>query len=140
MLNPVFAKEPFSFLLLHLVPSSLGIKSLEFNSLLGLGKPEDLQALLLDVFSRYEALSSVWLVLAASLLTHSFLHLSHLLLSARPPTSKKAICNVTPNFISHVAAMLRRPGFLQGRAKKALLSSVTHVPSGLMGCASAALG
>ena len=28
---------------------------------------------------------------------------------------------------------------VQGRAKKFLLSSVTHVPSGLMGCASAAL-
>ena len=29
---------------------------------------------------------------------------------------------------------------VQGRAKKTLLSSVTHVPSGLMGCAAAALG
>ena len=29
---------------------------------------------------------------------------------------------------------------LQGRASKTLLSSLTHVPSRLMGCASAALG
>ena len=29
---------------------------------------------------------------------------------------------------------------IQGQAKKTLLSSVTHVTSGLMGCVSAALG
>ena len=31
-------------------------------------------------------------------------------------------------------------GYVQGRAQKTLLSSVAHVPSGLIGCASATLG
>ena len=94
------------------VPSSLGIKSLEFNWLLGaqqdpvnlmIFKPRCLMKRCPRPSSgRNENLSGAsWRPHCSPI--HSF-HLSHLLLSARPPTSKKAICNVTPNFISHVAA------------------------------------
>ena len=43
------------------------------------------------------------------------------------------------NFLDHENLQLIIGFPIQGRAKKFLLSSVTHVPSGLMGCASAAL-
>ena len=60
-----------------------------------------------------------------------------------PILQQLTINKLYANFLQIFMFMLGGPfplfhSCLQGRAKKFLLSSVTHVPSGLMGCALAA--